>query len=103
MKAIRPYLAVFAAAVLLSGCYTQLASRNDKLLQTSDKSGTIEYIQPPPIVVIVQPVFIHPIVHPVHPLPVAVKSPQSTGTNTEPPRREIGNHRSGSESTRTGR
>ena len=99
MKTSGAYLALSAVAVfgslLLSGCYTQFALKDDDSEAVADSQSTL-IDEPPPTVIVIEPVFV-PVVPPQYPPPI-IGSPAPVSGNPPapvPPRREIGNHRTG--------
>lgn len=102
MKPIRSLLVVpvtvALGAMLVSGCYTQLALNNDDSEAVADSEWT-EVVQPPPTAIFVEPIYV-PIRPSFAPLPVATRSGSGTGTQTspQPSQRDIGSQRSGSSS-----
>jgi len=97
MKALGHSLAL-AAAMILGGCYTQLAITNDEPAPLADTPST-EVIQPGPTVVIIEPVLV-PIAPPYVPLPVGGVSIPAPPAQS--PSRDIGNHRTDSDRSGTG-
>jgi hypothetical protein len=101
MKPIRPFVVVSAAvvlgAVLIGGCYTQLALNNDDTEAVTDSEST-EVVQPTPTAVVVEPIYV-PVRPPISRLPIATTSTPGAVTQPSPqPIREIGNERTGSSS-----
>jgi hypothetical protein len=78
---------ILSVGMLVSGCYTQLALNNDE-------TETAVVVQPSPVVVIVEPVFV-PVVYPYPPPAVGVPAP-SPVTQPGNPIRDIGNQRGSS-------
>jgi hypothetical protein len=81
---------ILSVAILASGCYTQLALNNDG--PEAEVASEPLVAEPPPIVIVVEPIFV-PIVPPYYPPPaVGVPSP-SPVTQPDHTIRDIGNQR----------
>jgi hypothetical protein len=86
-------LLVVLAAMLLSGCYTQLALNSDEPEPVAEAQSP-EIIQPPPVVIIWEPVF-NPDPPSYYPPPLAGAAAPAPAIPQKPdsPTRDIGNHR----------
>lgn len=89
--------AAVLGAVLFSGCYTQLALNTDDSEGIPD-SDAIEVVQPAPVGVIVEPIYV-PVQPPPVRLPVATTSGSQPQAPPQPSIREIGSQRTGSASS----
>lgn len=90
MNFIRKSL-LLASTTILGGCYTQLAVNSEEPAVAYD-TPTVEIFQPPPVIIIVDPVISPPPVY--EPLPVGVVTRPAPAQQS--PSRDIGNHRSDS-------
>ena len=95
MKTLGLFLVVLVA-MLLGGCYTQLAVTRDEP-EDVVYTPNVEIVQPPPTVIVVEPILI-PVPPPYYPPPVVgvVSSGAVTQGRPESPQRDFGNKRTDS-------